>query len=129
MRGSVIVESTIEKLCNAHVLSPPSYCHILSPSLRVEMAESNNQEALVSGQGNLPLSRPAHALLGNNVVDEIQANRKRGLMDDEAKQRLEQCGRNELDSGGGVQPVRILVRQVANAMILVMSTTPRFTRE
>lgn len=92
--------------------------------LPIKMAESNDEKAPVSGQGNLPLSSPAHALSYDQVINEIQTNRKQGLTDDEAKQRLETYGRNELDSGGEVQPVKILIRQIANAMILVMLTIP-----
>ena len=73
----------------------------------------------VSGQANKPLSAPAHALSYDAVTGEIGANKEDGLTTAEAKSRLEEFGRNELDDGPGVQPVKILVRQVANAMMLV----------
>ena len=65
------------------------------------------------------LSRPAHALSSEAVSDEIGADTENGLSPTEAQSRLEKFGRNELDDGPGVQPLKILIRQVANAMMLV----------
>ena len=73
----------------------------------------------VSGQSNMGISRPAHALSFDTVITEVQANSDDGLTTQEAKQRLEQYGRNELEGDDGVQPIKILLRQVANAMTLV----------
>ena len=73
----------------------------------------------VSGQANNPLSRPPHALSHEAVVTEIGANSEDGLTAAQAQSRLDQYGRNELDDGPGVQPGKILVRQIANAMMLV----------
>ena len=77
----------------------------------------------VSGQSNKPLSRPAHALPHQTVVEEIKADAQDGLTSSEAKARLDEYGRNEFGDSGGVQPAKILLRQVANAMTLVMLTT------
>ncbi len=77
-------------------------------------------EKHVSGQANRPLSAPPHALTHEAVCSEIGANTQDGLTAGEARSRLEEYGRNELDDGPGVQPFKILVRQVANAMMLVM---------
>jgi magnesium-transporting ATPase (P-type) len=77
----------------------------------------------VSGQGNKLLTRPAHALSSTQVIEETSANPIDGLDDAEATARLSEHGRNELGEGGGVQPLRILIGQVANAMTLVMLTT------
>lgn len=82
------------------------------------MAKSDAVEH-VSGQSNKPLSKPAHALDYETVAQELEANLQDGLTDAEAKARLELYGKNELDDGPGVQPVKILIHQVANAMILV----------
>ena len=78
-------------------------------------------ESHVSGQANKPLSRPAHALKHVEVVTEIGANALDGLTTADASFRLAEHGRNELDTGPGVSPTKILIRQVANAMILVRS--------
>ncbi|KAK5127708.1 hypothetical protein LTR08_004317 [Meristemomyces frigidus] len=66
------------------------------------------------------MSRPAHALRWTAVAEELQANVDVGLTTAEAKQRLEEHGRNELGEAGGVNPGKIMVRQVANAMTLVL---------
>ena len=76
-------------------------------------------EPHVSGQANQPLSLPPHALSHDAVAHELGANTNDGLTVAEVESRLEQYGRNELDNGPGVQPVKILIRQVANAMMLV----------
>ena len=78
-----------------------------------------DEEAHVSGQANKPLSLPPHALSSEAVSREIGADSEDGLTAVEAKSRLEEYGRNELGDGAGVNPVRILVRQIANAMMLV----------
>jgi Na+-exporting ATPase len=74
----------------------------------------------ISGQANKPLSRPPHALSYTTVIQEINANPEDGLSAAEARLRLEEYGPNELGDQGGVSVVKILVRQVANAMILVL---------
>ncbi|EMD00620.1 hypothetical protein BAUCODRAFT_81255 [Baudoinia panamericana UAMH 10762] len=43
-----------------------------------------------------------------------------GLTTQEASRRLEEYGRNELGDAGGVNPGKILIRQIANAMTLVL---------
>ncbi len=79
----------------------------------------DNNENHVSGQANKPISKCPHALPHGDVAKELGANTSDGLADGEAKSRLEEYGRNELDDGPGVQPVKILIRQIANAMMLV----------
>lgn len=65
----------------------------------------------VSGQSNMPLSRVAHALDGGLVLKEMGTDSRNGLTEAEAAHRLELYGRNELDGGPGVQPLRILLTQ------------------
>ena len=77
-------------------------------------------EGHVSGQSNIPLPQPAHALDRETVTKELQADHKNGLSPGFAATRLQELGRNELDHGPGVQPFKILLRQVANAMMLVL---------
>lgn len=73
-----------------------------------------------SGQANKPLTKPAHALPYPTVIQEVEANAKDGLTASEANLRLEEYGRNEFGELGGVQPLKILLRQAANAMMLVL---------
>ncbi|KAI0386519.1 hypothetical protein F5Y04DRAFT_124092 [Hypomontagnella monticulosa] len=80
----------------------------------------SRMEAHVSGQSNKPLTKPAHALDRDDIVQQLEADIENGLTASIASQRLEQYGRNELDDGPGVQPIKILIRQIANAMMLVL---------
>lgn len=73
----------------------------------------------VSGQANKPLTKPAHALSHKDVISELNTDSDRGLSASEARSRLEEYGSNELGDGPGIQPLKILLRQVANAMMLV----------
>lgn len=74
------------------------------------------------GSGNKPLSKPAHALTFQAVIEELQADDNAGLAPADAKERLQLYGYNDLGEGGGVQPAKILLRQIANAMTLVTCT-------
>jgi len=78
-----------------------------------------------SGQSNDPLSKPAHALTFQQVVEETKCNPDDGLTTSEAKSRHEKFGNNDIGDDGGVQPGKILLRQVANAMTLVSTVTLR----
>ncbi|KAJ4288362.1 P-type ATPase [Collariella sp. IMI 366227] len=74
----------------------------------------------VSGQSNRPLSHPAHALTHEQLAAELDADILSGLTAQEANVRLEQYGRNDLGEEEGVQPLKIIVAQIANAMTLVL---------
>ncbi|KID61804.1 ATPase, P-type, potassium/sodium efflux, fungal, partial [Metarhizium brunneum ARSEF 3297] len=74
----------------------------------------------VSGQSNRPMSAPAHALEIEQIVKELKADVEVGLSDEEAQARLEEHGRNEFGVEKGVQPVRIFIGQIANALTLVL---------
>lgn len=74
----------------------------------------------VSGQSNKELTKLAHTLEVDDLVRQLESNVDSGLSHDEATKRFEQYGPNELDDGPGVQPIKILIRQVANAMMLVL---------
>lgn len=65
----------------------------------------------VSGQSNMALSQAAHVLDRDVLVKEMKTDDKDGLSQTEAKKRLEEFGRNELDNGPGVQPLKILITQ------------------
>lgn len=73
----------------------------------------------ISGQSNEPFSHPAHALSFNEVARQLQTNTTTGLSADEAAQRLIKYGPNNLGKDKGVQPLQILIAQVANAMSAV----------
>lgn len=69
-------------------------------------------EGHTSRQANKPLSLPLHTLSRDAVCNKI------GTDAAEAESRLEQYGRSELDDGPGVELVKTLARQDANAMTL-----------
>lgn len=71
------------------------------------------------GSGGSPLDQPAHSLPFETVIKELNTELDEGLAPHEAASRLEKYGPNKLDDGEGVSVVKILVRQVANAMMLV----------
>lgn len=81
---------------------------------------STSLEGHVSGQSNRPLSRPAHSLSLQQVVDELKTDTWSGLDDAEAKRRIDDYGTNELEEVEGVSVIKILVAQVANAMTMVL---------
>jgi magnesium-transporting ATPase (P-type) len=58
------------------------------------------------------------------VLEELATGLDEGLNPDEASRRLQQYGPNQLDEGEGVSVVKILIRQVANAMMLVRDHSP-----
>ncbi|KAK8036541.1 potassium/sodium efflux P-type ATPase [Apiospora marii] len=74
----------------------------------------------VSGQSNEPLSRPAHALSWENVASELETDGLDGLGAEEAECRKAKFGPNELGDAEGVQPLKIIIAQIANAMTLVL---------
>lgn len=91
-------------------------------------AKPDARPPIMSGSGNNPLPKPAHAMSFEAVLEELQANDTAGLTPADAGARLQTYGKNELGEGAGVQPIKILVRQVANAMTLVTCTISLFTR-
>ena len=76
-----------------------------------------------SGSGAAPLPHPAHTLPYENVLKELDTKLDDGITTDEAKRRLQQYGPNKLDEGEGISLLKIFVRQVANAMMLVKGST------
>lgn len=79
------------------------------------MAQQEKQD---DGHSQL-LSRPAHALSADDIVRELSTDAEDGLTTNDAKQRLGKYGQNELEGGEGVSFSKIVIRQIANAMMLV----------
>ncbi|KAL6236717.1 hypothetical protein BDW75DRAFT_104247 [Aspergillus navahoensis] len=79
------------------------------------MGEKNEQKGHLQ-----PLSRPAHTLSPDDILRELKVNSEEGLTAAEAKKRLELYGPNELEGGEGVSLAKIVIRQIANAMMLVL---------
>ncbi|PGH15898.1 potassium/sodium efflux P-type ATPase, fungal-type [Helicocarpus griseus UAMH5409] len=83
-------------------------------------ARRNSEASSKTGDENSLLSLPAHCLPYDTVIEELGTHPDDGLTTDEAKRRLESHGPNMLEGGEEVSIVKILVRQVANAMMLVL---------
>ncbi|CAG7987665.1 unnamed protein product [Penicillium salamii] len=84
------------------------------------MRDEKNDHAPDPGSGGSPLSQPAHMLTYEDAIKQLTTELDDGLPPDEARRRLQQYGPNQLDEGEGVSLVKIFVRQVANAMMLVL---------
>lgn len=65
------------------------------------------------------LSQPAHSLSFDDVIQELRTNSDDGLTSSEAKGRIEKYGENMLEGDEGVSFAKIVIRQIANAMMLV----------
>lgn len=66
-----------------------------------------------------PLSQPAHSLSFDDVIRELGTNSDDGLTSAEVKERLQKYGENMLEGDEGVSLAKIVIRQIANAMMLV----------
>jgi hypothetical protein len=75
---------------------------------------------------SLSLGPPAHG--PSKLFDELRGDTNAGLTPAEAKERLQVYGSNDLGNGAGVQPAKVLLRQVANAMTLVTCTITTYDR-
>ena len=73
----------------------------------------------VSGQSNKPLPQIPHAISAEEVAKYLDTNIQTGLRSDEAAKRKGEFGANELLKEKNAQPLKILFRQVVNAMTLV----------
>jgi magnesium-transporting ATPase (P-type) len=94
------------------------------------MTEKRNSGSTphVAGQSNKPMTRPAHALSHEDVTKELKTDSLDGLSNDEAAKRLQDYGKNELGETESVQPMKIIIAQIANAMTLVSHTSATPTR-
>ncbi|KAJ5657572.1 uncharacterized protein N7484_001221 [Penicillium longicatenatum] len=66
------------------------------------------------------LSSPPHNLTFEDVINELGTNSDDGLTTENVKQRLEKYGQNMLEGGEGVSFAKIIIRQIANAMMLIL---------
>ncbi|OAL68103.1 sodium transport ATPase [Trichophyton rubrum] len=84
----------------------------------MEEAQPMNHE---QGQAQCILSQPAHSLPYEVVIKEIGSDAENGLNSSEAQRRSEKYGRNDLGNTEPVQPAKMLLRQIANAMTLILA--------
>ncbi|RAH43131.1 sodium P-type ATPase [Aspergillus brunneoviolaceus CBS 621.78] len=87
------------------------------------MKSKSNNNSNSNSNSNTPgtrLSQPAHSLPWETILQELHVNPDQGLSSAEAAARLQQDGLNELEDDEGVSLLTIVLRQVANAMMLVL---------
>ncbi|KAF9165051.1 hypothetical protein DFQ26_000685 [Actinomortierella ambigua] len=69
---------------------------------------------------NVEPETPFHTFTVDQVADHYKTNTLEGLSSAEASERLKQYGLNELKGDGGVKWYKVLWRQVANALVVVL---------
>lgn len=84
---------------------------------------TEKQSQTASTPSHSPLSAPAHTLPYASVLQELSVNSEEGLSTQEAQSRLQKWGPNELEGDEGISLAKIIIRQVANAMMLVSYPT------
>lgn len=75
-----------------------------------------------------PLSQPAHSLSYEDAIKQLGTNSDDGLTSAEVKQRLDNYGENMLEGDEGVSLAKIVIRQIANAMMLVSQQMKHISR-
>lgn len=81
----------------------------------------------VSGQSNKPLPEMPHSISAADVAKHLDVNTQTGLTAEDAARRRVELGPNELLKEKNAQPLKILTRQVLNAMTLVRNENPPST--
>lgn len=61
-------------------------------------------------------SKPPYQLSWQQVADELGTNIEKGLTQQQVDENFAKYGENKLDGDGAISPLKILVKQVANAM-------------
>ncbi|KAF9452467.1 sodium transport ATPase [Macrolepiota fuliginosa MF-IS2] len=66
------------------------------------------------------INSTAHTLTPQQITTELSTSVMGGLSKDEALRRLESCGENILQGGGGISALRVLLGQFANVLTLIL---------
>ncbi|KAL1917972.1 uncharacterized protein VTP21DRAFT_3238 [Calcarisporiella thermophila] len=83
------------------------------------MKKKHHNTSAVSNNNKKPTT-PYHTWDINRIVENLNVNLEDGLSTEEAQCRLEKYGYNELKGQGGVKWYKVLLRQVANALSIVL---------
>ncbi|KAK7443243.1 hypothetical protein VKT23_015840 [Stygiomarasmius scandens] len=81
---------------------------------------SASQPAVTAQTQQTALAERAYLLETSVIIQKLRTNETDGLSEDDAKVRLEEYGENLLSDKGGVSAVSVLIRQMANALTLVL---------
>lgn len=91
----------------------------------VKTSSGATNNATAYAKGNLPrhpgFNLPPHVRAADDVVRDLDSDAVNGLSVAKAAELLARVGRNELDGGGGVPIWKVLLKQVANAMTIVLT--------
>jgi magnesium-transporting ATPase (P-type) len=63
---------------------------------------------------------PYHAMDLDTVTDLLKTDLEDGLSDQDIEQRRTEYGFNEMEGEGGVNPVKLLLKQFLNVMVLIL---------
>lgn len=69
---------------------------------------------------NVEPETPFHTLTVDQVAEYYSTNTLEGLTSEEATKRLTIYGSNELQGSGGVKWYKVLWRQLANALVVIL---------
>jgi len=127
---TVVEESTEPPICgltNATRINPPGISTqettSTTPTILSAESPSNEKPALTpTTDTGGPYQNPVepHTLSVSQLESVFKTNAQHGLSGDEAARRLEQDGPNKVEGAKGLSLWKILVRQVSNALTMVL---------
>lgn len=80
----------------------------------------SSQKSTGGQQQRYVLPKPAHSISSEDLLQRLEVDGLDGLSTAEAEQRLATHGRNQIGGDPGASPLKIFLRQIANAMVLVL---------
>ncbi|KAK5676447.1 hypothetical protein LTS10_010747 [Elasticomyces elasticus] len=101
--------------------SASSSSYLTSQSVGGSRLDKNNIQLHEKSGVFVDIDSPAHTLSVDAVALKLNSNVSTGLSNEEADRRLSDNGRNQLEVSGGTTWWRILVRQVANSLTVVLA--------
>lgn len=63
---------------------------------------------------------PYHTMELDAVTQLLKTNLQDGLQESEIETRRSQCGYNEMEGEGGVNPIKLLIKQFTNIMVVIL---------
>ncbi|KAI0345134.1 sodium transport ATPase [Trametopsis cervina] len=82
--------------------------------------QTRARRSKIPQQTSHDLADRAHWLEVDAITHELKTTRPDGIQEDDALRRLEEYGENALVGEGGVSATKVLIRQMANALTLVL---------
>ncbi|KAK6410367.1 hypothetical protein LTR81_015360 [Elasticomyces elasticus] len=98
-----------------------SSSYLISQSVGESRLDKHNIQLHEKSGGFVDIDSPAHTLSVDAVARKVNSNVSTGLSNEEADRRLRDNGRNQLEVSGGTTWWRILIRQVANSLTVVLA--------